>query len=222
MKLNSKFKGLSTVLMGLAIPLHVVAIKPPCTIEFEAVTAKEQRVPLVMTLTSTATANDLSMMYLLAPALAVFLRGNGVKNIDDADDLASLKDVPRAPVLPDPMLAALNATPGTTIGETLVSARRAMKDAVSRVPSLAHISLSGLTLEEWLGIYVLDIESTASKGEQILEELNKQERLQEEFEREFKRKSAELLEEHKRGFTKIARLLKESRSDLLLLLARGS
>lgn len=227
MKLTSKFQGLSTVLMGLAIPVRVLALKPPGTIEFEALTTRGMRVPLRLSVAAAPSSLDVSMMHMLAPALAVFLRGNGVRVVADAD-LASLQASARAPVLPDVLRAAAVGTPygehnrETCVGEALVSARRALRAVGCRVPSLAHISLSGMSLEKWLDCYVLDLESTTTKARQILEELERQERMQDEFVLDFKRKATELVDEHARAFAKIAKLVHESRTGLLLHLARGS
>lgn len=155
------------VLLGLAVPVEVVAIRQAteegCVdVEYLAATASpDMLMPMRHTLAATLTAYDEDILRALAPAVAVFLHEHGVTAPRDLAELEALQRTRKGPTPPRAVVLAATTDPAVHVGKLLLNARDALGKAGCHLSPLGHVRLTECTLGEWLESQMGGVKRTA-------------------------------------------------------------
>lgn len=169
--------GKTLVLLGLAIPTEVTRVLPADdgahAVEFCARTACALEMSLKFTMPAQLDEVHVDVMYALAPALAAFFLSHSLAAEGDLDTLAARQRTGARPLVPQAMLGAATSVPykdhtaGGHISECVAAAHIALKQTGYRVPSLDGVSLTDVTMGDWVATHVGALERMVRLDEEV-------------------------------------------------------
>lgn len=169
--------GKTLVLLGLVVPVEVTRVMPADdgahTVEFRAQTAPKQELVMTFTMPARLDALHVDVMYALAPALAAFFLSHAMAEEGDLDTLASRQRTGARPLIPAAMVGAATSVPHKVlnadvhISECVAAARLALQQTGYRVPCLDCVSLTDVTMGDWLATHVGALERMVRLDEEV-------------------------------------------------------